>query len=232
MHEFTVYKHKNSANIEPLSIKRDWMDDTYNAHAYHCFPISSANKLGWGISFPKDIVFIWDGTTDTSGSHVKIIQGEEYCYTERGNATISFHTGLVFKTSENLSLLQMPVPNQFIDGVQAFTTLMSTSFFNAELPCAWKITKANTPIIIKANTPIISVFPISLGELQNSSVIIDSMDNLKKSDYDVVEYGNAIDKITSQGKWSDFYRNAVDHNGNKIGKHEIKSLKLNVKEKY
>ena len=228
MHEILVYKKENSANIEQLSVKRDWMDKTWNSHAYHCFPVSLANKLGWGISFPKDIIFIWDGITDTSGSHVKILQGEEYCYTERANATISFHTGLVFKTPENLTLLQMPVPNQFIDGVQAFTTLMSTSFFNGELPCAWKITKANVPIIIKANTPIISVFPLSLGELQNSCVIINDISNLKKSEYDVAEYGKKIDTITSQGKWSDFYRNAVDHNGNKIGIHEVKSLKLNI----
>ena len=117
---------------------------------------------------------------------------------------------------------------EFVISLNCLKNLSWTSFFNGELPCAWKITKANVPIIIKANTPIISVFPLSLGELQNSCVIINDISNLKKSEYDVAEYGKKIDTITSQGKWSDFYRNAVDHNGNKIGIHEVKSLKLNI----
>jgi len=230
MHNIKVYKAYDAANIEQLPVKREWMDKTFEAHAYRCFPVTLTNSLGWGISFPEDITFVWDGISDTSGEHVKILQGKKYCYTERANATISFKTGLTFRTEENITLLQMPVPNMFIDGAQPFTTLISTSFFSGELPCAWRITKPNTPITIKANTPVMSVIPISLGELQNSEMIIDDIKNLPpvipNESYDEVEHLKANKKILEQGKWTNFYRDAVDYKGNKLGNHEVKSIKL------
>jgi hypothetical protein len=42
------------------------------------------------------------------------------------------------------------------------------------------------------------------------------------------EYSKAVQEITSSGSWTNFYRNATDHKGNKIGDHELKSLKLRV----
>lgn len=220
--------NKGYANLSPLQIKRDWMDETYESHAYKCFPVTIANGLGWGLSYPEDISFIWDGVSDTSGSHVKILTGEKYVYTERANATISFKTGIVFKTPNNLSLMQMPVPNQFLDGVQAFTTIISTSFFKGDFPCAWRITKPNIPITIKANTPIIAILPISLSQINNSEMNEKHIDELKINQTFENEYSDAIENLNKQGKWSNFYRDAVDHNGNSLGSHEIKSIKLKL----
>jgi hypothetical protein len=54
----TVYTGGSYANIDQLPLQRDWMDLTFDRHAYHCFPVSLSNRLGWGISYPEDIVFI------------------------------------------------------------------------------------------------------------------------------------------------------------------------------
>jgi hypothetical protein len=235
MHNIKVYKSLGdlSANISQLNPKRDWMDKTFDSHAYKCFPVTLTNTLGWGLSFPEDITFVWDGISDSSASHVKVLSGEKYCSTGRANATISFNTGLIFKTEKDVSLLQMPVPNLFTDGAQAFTTLMSTSFFTGELPCAWKITKPFIPITIKANQPFISVFPISLKKLQNSSVEIDDIKNMTVSNnkYNIKEQQEKIDQIISSGKWTNFYRDAVDYKSNKIGEHEVKSIRLTTQHK-
>lgn len=232
MYKVTAYKNNNSANISQINIKRDWMDNTVDGHAYKCFPVTLANGLGWGLSFPKDISFVWDGISDTSGNHVKILEGEEYCYTERANATISFKTGIVFETDKDVSLLQMPVPNMFIDGAQAFTTIISTSFFKGEFPCALRITKPFTKITIKANEPFISIVPISLTYLQNSLVEIDSYKNIKNN---VVlkeeEHVQIVKEKTNSGKWTNFYRDAVNYKGQKIGEHEVKAIRLHVKNK-
>lgn len=228
MYDITVYKHDNSANIEPLSLKRDWMDNTIDRHAYNCFPVSLSNQMGWGISFPEDITFIWDGISDTSPKHVKVIKGSKYCSTGRANGTISFNTGLVFRTSEDVSMIHMPVPNMFIDGVQAFTTVISTSFFSGEFPCAMKITKHNVPITIPANQPVISVMPMTLGNLNNTSIKTMPVSEMKMADYSGEEYGMEVDRINQSGKWTHFYRNATDHRGNSIGKHELKALRLKV----
>ena len=78
MVKLKAYKTKDlSATILPLSVKRDWMDETWEAHAYKCFPVSLTNQMGWAMSFPEDITFIWDGISDSTPDHVKILAGEK-----------------------------------------------------------------------------------------------------------------------------------------------------------
>jgi hypothetical protein len=231
MYDILVYKNnEDSANISQLSVKRDWMEDTVDAHAYKCFPVTLTNSLGWGISFPEDISFVWDGVSDTYSHHVRVLSGHKYCNLGRANGTISFKTGLVFRTNDKTTLLQMPVPNLFTEEYQSFTTLISTSFFQGELPCALKILKANQIITIKANTPISSIIPISLSDMQGSSISYSGPEILKSSEYGEKDLEMVKEK-TSKGLWTNFYRDAVDPKGNKLGSHEVKSIKLKVIEK-
>lgn len=224
-----VYKKRfYDVDFYPISVKRDWMDSTFEKHAYRCFPVSLANTLGWTFSFPEDISFIWDGDPGSADGHVKVISGDRYVFTNRANATISFSSGLTFRSDSNVSLLLMPVPNQFIDGVHGFTNIISTSVLEAPLPYAWKITKANEVITIPANTPIVSIIPISLKDVQETEV------NLYNEDFEdsfyqkMSDYGRISGEITSTGNWTDFYRNATNHLGEKVGEHELKTLKLKV----
>ena len=228
MYSIDVYKlHNNHANIEQLPIRRDWMDKTFDKHAYNCFPLTLTNGLGWGISFPEDIVFKWDGINDSQSGHVKLIEGHNFAYTERENASISFRIGLMFITDKNLSMLAMPVPNMFIDGITPFTTLISTGFFKGEFPCAARVTKSNEEIILKANTPLISILPISLSELQNSKINIYESSSIPKNYFNnSYEYAMHINELNKKGIWSNFYRNATDHKENSIGKHEVKAIRL------
>jgi hypothetical protein len=222
----------DSANIEPLSGKRQWMDDSQEKHAYRCFPLSLSNQLGWAISFPEDITFMWDGQITTSPDNVKVLQGEKYCSTGRGNATISFNTNLTFRTDSNHSLLSYPAPNHFVDGATPFTTIMSTSFFEGQLPVSWRITRAFHPITIKAGEPIIAVMPISLTDIHGSTLYMKSPDDMKPIHREkpltlegAIEAGN---KAALNGGWTDYYRDAVDYMGNKLGEHEVKSIKLKI----
>lgn len=224
-----VYRRRNTdTEFEALSVKRDWMDQTFDKHAYRCFPVSIANTLGWTFSFPKDISFIWDGISDSGGEHVKVLSGEEYVFTDRANGTISFNSNLTFMTEENVSLLMMPVPNQFIDGVQGFTTIISTSVLTTPIPYAWKITKANEVITIPAHTPIVSIIPIGLSDLQDTEVNL-YVENFSYEHFaKISEYAKVSHEISKKQTWTNFYRDAVDHEGNKQGNHELKSLKLKV----
>lgn len=218
------------ANIDQLPMNRDWMEITGERHAYHCFPISLSNRLGWGISFPEDITFIWDGLPDLNAERVKIIKGHKYANVNRANHTISFETGLKFTADENVSLLTMPVPNQFIRGAQCFTTIVSTSVLPGSLPIAWMITEPNIEITIPANTPIAAVLPVSLNDIQSNELVISK--NGIRSDFDqsMKARGDAAQARNSVGDWSHFYRDAVDHLGNPFGKHETKKIVMKVTE--
>lgn len=235
MINFEVYKDDGPvANIEPLSAKRDWMEATFDKHAYRCLPVTLTNQLGWAISFPEDITFMWDGQISTSGEHVKVLAGEKYIQTGRGQATVSFETGLVFRTPENYSLLTYNVPNMFMEGVAPYTTIISSSFFEGPLPVAWKVTKPFVPITIKAGQPIAAVFPISLTEIQGSTLTVKNIKDLvrvkREINLDLDEAVKSAADAAANGGWTDYYRNAIDYMGNKLGKHETKSLKLLVKD--
>ena len=235
MIDFEVYKDDGPvANIEPLSAKRDWMEATFDKHAYRCLPVTLTNQLGWAISFPEDITFMWDGQISTSGDHVKVLAGEKYIQTGRGQATVSFETGLVFRTPENYSLLTYNVPNMFMEGVSPYTTIISSSFFEGPLPVAWKITKPFVPITIKANQPVAAVFPISLTDIQGSTLTIKDIKDLIRVKRDIpLDLDEAVKSASdaaANGGWTDYYRNAIDYMGNKLGRHETKSLKLLVKD--
>jgi hypothetical protein len=219
----------NGAIINQSPVKRDWMDNTHDKHAYQCFPLSLTNSLGWSISYPKDISFVLESKAGNPKGMVTVLEGHEFCSNSRMNSTISFKTGINISTDENVTCLIMPVPNQFIDGAQCFTTLLSTSFFNNDLPIVWMVTKMDQIITIKAGAPVASIIPVSLSEINNSEITIKPMKE-KVDLFNGKEYFEATKKITSLGKWTNFYRNATDHLGNKIGIHEAKSLRFKVNE--
>ncbi len=233
MKDIAVYRlGSSSANIDQLPLKRDWMDLTFDRHAYQCFPVSLANRLGWYVSFPEDISFIWDGINDSTSGHVSILSGEKYVHPNRGNRTISFNTGIYFSSKKNVSLLTMPVPNQFIEGTQCFTTLLSTSVLENDFPIAWIVNKPNEVITIPANTPIAAILPISLNDVQSYSLnVIDGIPELwKSSEWSkrMSDRAKASEAKNSVGDWTHYYRDAVDHNGDIVGEHEAKKIIMKV----
>ena len=222
MPEISIFKrYPETAEIDQLPVQRDWMNDTPEKHAYHCFPLTLTNGLGWGISFKEDIVFVWDGIIDTTPGHVKVIKGQKYCHGLRGNATLSFNTGFQVKTDENTTTLVMPVPNLFNEYAQCFTTLISTSFYKSELPVAWRITKPNTEITITAGTPVAAIIPISLNKIQDYEVKIYDKKRTLQEEESMKEYYAKVQEFSEQGQFSNLYRDGFPNE-----KHESKSIKL------
>ncbi len=230
MIKITVEKmYGNSFVISPMSIKRDWMDATSENHAYRCFPVTQANVVGWSISCSEDIVFTWDGINDQTQEHVKIISAPEGSYTGRGQSSISLNTGLVFRTEKDVSILTINPVNYFNEDFETMSNLISTSFYDNPLPLAIKARKANKEITIKAGTPVATIIPISLTNLNNSTIDIFEYKDLDRSRINAnISYGEAAQVVNSSGKWTDWYRDGVDENGKILGYHETKTLKLYV----
>jgi hypothetical protein len=216
--------------ISPMSIKRDWMDDTSENHAYRCFPVTQANVVGYSLSCKKDIEFIWDGINDQTGDRV-IISSPEGAYSGRGQSSISLNTGLVFKTDENVSIFTINPVNYFSDEFETMSSIISTSFYDNPLPLAIKAKSANKKVIIKAGTPVATIIPISLTQLNNTSIsIVDYKDEDRKRVEANISYGEAAQVINSSGGWTDWYRNAVNEKQESLGSHEVKTLKLIVED--
>ena len=76
-----------------------------------------------------------------------------------------------------------------------------------------------------------AVIPISLTNLQNTELHIKPRNDIPISYYqDYIGYNEVIGHINQSGKWSDFYRDAVNHEGKTIGEHEVKLIRLKVME--
>jgi hypothetical protein len=216
-------------DIAPMSIKRDWMDVTSEGHAYRCFPVTQSNVIGWSLSCAEDIEFVWDGINDQTSDHIKIIKAPEGSYSGRGQSSISFHTGLIFKTEKDVSLFTINPVNYFSNDFETMSNVISTSFHDNPLPLAIKAKKSNEKITIKAGTPLATIIPISLSFLNNSSIqIFDYKDEDRKREESKRSYGEASQVINSSGKWTDWYRDAVNEKGETLGEHEVRVLKLSV----
>jgi hypothetical protein len=218
-------------DIQPMSIKRDWMDATAENHAYRCFPVTQANVVGWSLSCSQDIEFIWDGVTDATPEHVQIFSPEG-AYSGRGQSSISLNTGLVFKTDEETSLLTINPVNYFSEYFETMSSMISTSFYGNPLPLSIRAKKANEKVVIKAGTPLATIIPISLTNLNNSTIeIFDYKDENGLRDKANRSYGEATQALITTGKWTDWYRDAVNEKQESLGNHEVKVLKLEVIDK-
>lgn len=217
-------------NVEQMSIKRDWMDVTSEKHAYRCFPVTQANVIGWSISCEEDIEFFWDGINDQTGDHVKIFNPES-AYSGRGQSSISLSTGLIFRTDQNISMLTINPVNYFNNEFETMSNLVSTSFYDNPLPLALKAKKANEKTVIKAGTPIATIIPISLTELNNTTIeMFDYKDDDRSRHNANMAYGQAAQEVNSSGQWTDWYRDAVNEKNESLGFHEVKALRLYVKD--
>jgi hypothetical protein len=217
--------------ITPASIKRDWMDATSDRHAYRCFPVTQANMIGWNLFLEKDLKFIWNGINDTSSNNVTVTEGSEFCHTGRGQSTVSLNTGLIFRTDVNVSMLTINPVNYFNDDFETMSSLISTSFYDKDYPLAIKAKRSNEEVVIKSGTPIATIIPISLTSLDNTSIeMYDYVDlgNVRREKN--ASYGEASQQMNMKGEWTDWYRNAVDENNQPLGTHEVKALKLSVKD--
>lgn len=224
MHNLNAYKGNpniSSAKIKQLDIKRDWM----SLGTYHCYPLTVANTIGYGIYFDEDISFSWDGDIHNPA---KAIKGGEHIWSGRPEGTVSFDTNLIFQSTGDTSLLTMPVPNQFIEGASVVGALISTSFFTGTFPVVWKLEKAGE-YFVPAGTNIACIVPISMKELNNSN--INYLDEVYPS-YRVhndSEYVDAIhNHVDQNGQQPKLYKKGIDHHGNKIGEHEIDRLVMRV----
>lgn len=222
--------HGSIFDIKPMSIKRDWMDNTSENHAYRCFPVTQANVIGWNLFCTEDIVFTWDGINDQTDQHVKIYNPES-AYSGRGQSSISLSTGLIFRTEQDVSIWTINPVNYFNNDFETMSNLMTTSFYDNPLPLAIKAKKANEVTTIKAGTPIATIIPISLTNLNNSFIeIIDYKDDDRSRHNANMSYGEAAQVINTSGQWTDWYRDAVNEKGESLGQHEVKALRLLVKD--
>lgn len=182
-----------------------------------CQPISTAGLHGWEFVLKHDVSFIWDGISDSSGEHVKILEGalaeEGSPFVDSGtaNATIAFQLNMIIETDPDHYLWLMGSPNHFIDGVQPMNAILQTDWYHFNsIQFCWKITKANEKITIPAGTPFLFIMNYPKNLLESTKFTI-----TEPSDEDFARM-EAYNKLRS-----DFYENSEDWKWHQMYKHGI-----------
>ncbi len=219
-----------TANINPQLVTRDWINQPKEQMSgpMQCFPLTLSNKFGFAVSFPDDIV------VERDDKGLKVLSGKQYFY-ERAKDVFGLDTNLSIVTKENLSLLVMPAPNQFIHGLQTFTAFLATSWWTGELQIVIRVTDEGKFTIPK-NTPVASIVPIDLRQFQDVGLDFYTEPfgygpGDGKTDYHrTTVYSEASYNRAHSERGISFYQRAVNHLGKKIGEHQVKKFNFTVNE--
>lgn len=182
--------------VRPSSVKREFLDNTYKAHGYHCQPMTTANMHGWEFILPQDVELIWDGISDTSSDHVKILTGQflpngsALVDTATANGTITFNLNAVIETDKDHYCLLMGPPNHFVEGAAPMSALIRSDWYqHTPLQFCWKLTVANTKIVFKAGTPFLFLINYPKNLLEQTQLKIRQINN--EEGFAIEEYAKA-----------------------------------------
>lgn len=211
--------HQNAPLVQQSRIRRDWMDDTYNKHAYQCLPMTVANVSGWELVLDEDLVVIWEG----GNTIVKVLSGGTQKDRQVAHPSmigiISLSTGWAINTEEGYATWVTGSPNYFIDGAVPLAATIPSSWWPDEVQMNWKITKVNEPVTFPAGTPycFFTIYPENLLESVEFEVgnIWDKPDLIKSR----VKYSDVKMKNQEENPWTwtKGIKTGLDGDGNKIG---------------
>jgi len=220
--------HNNSVQIKQSRLKRDWMDKTYNKHAYQCTPVTTANVSGWEMILPEELVVIWDG----GPSPARIISGgvhNDFKFAHSNiHGMISFYTGWAINTEEGYSLWTTGSPNYYVDGASSLTATIPSSWWPDEVQTHWVIHKVNEPVVFPKGSPYLffTIYPTDLLPSVEFEVV-NRWDNKELEESRMRYYD--LKTQTSKDKpwtWIKGIKTGLDADGNKIGPKFKGMLKL------
>ena len=220
MSKFTLLKtSQNPPVVSQSRVKRDWMDATYNKHAYQCLPMTYANVYGWELQLQQEVVVEWDGTNTPpkilSGGAI----GDQVIATASIIGMISFRTGYSFKTDEPYSTWIGGAPNFFVSGAEPLSAIIPSSWWPDPFEMNWKINKINEPVVFNAGMPFMFFNIFDHTVLEDVTIETESFWNDPELVASRQKYGDMKTKnqIENPWTWTKGIRTGVDAEGNRIG---------------
>jgi hypothetical protein len=135
----------NPPRLVPGEPDRPWMDAFGGRTPYRCLPLTMANTTGWQILCPFGFTAEWNGgdaTTDIAiipdrpGQETAAFVMSHFAY-----ATLTFHTGYLFRTPPGWALAVSGPPNHIKHGIQALDGLVETDWLPFPFTMNWLFTR-------------------------------------------------------------------------------------------
>lgn len=205
-------------------IKRDWMDNTYNKHAYQCLPMTYANVYGWELQLEQDVVVQWDGgntsPTIISGEKIQTNLGANKLIVHSSIiGMISFSTQYAFRTEQNYDIWIGGSPNYMVDGAKPLSAIIPSSWWPDEFQMNWMITKIGEPVTFEAGMPFMFFTLFDNRVLEETTFEVSSLWDDKELVEQRSKYGamKAKNNTENPWTWTKGIRTGLDADGNRIG---------------
>jgi hypothetical protein len=168
--KITQYRIYNPLPISIPNKKRKWMDETHDAFAYRCLPLTVANGYGWTVNIPFSFSAIWNGGRNLSDISIKLNSNSPYnqhiVTSHFGSGVITFSLGFLIQTEENHNLYVKGPANNPKRGITALEGIVETDWLPFTFTMNWKITEENYEVKFEEGEPICTFFPIERGYLE------------------------------------------------------------------
>lgn len=210
---------QNPPEIRQSRIKREWMDNTYNKHAYQCLPMTYANVYGWELVLQQKVVVLWDGGNTVP----KVIEGATFNGRQIVHSSIigmvSFSTGWAFGTEEGYETWIGGSPNYMVDGAKPLSAIIPSSWWPDEFQMNWMIDKVGEPVVFEEGMPFMFFTMFDSRVLENVEFEVKTL----WDDAELVKarqkYGDMKMKNNHENPWTwtKGIRTGLDADGNRIG---------------
>lgn len=213
-----VRTHQLAPEIRQGSVRRDWMDATYNKHAYRCLPLTEANTGGWEVILQQDLVVIWDG----GNSVPRIISGDVYDTRTIANCNkigmVDFHVGWSVMPPEGYDVWLSGPPNYFVDGAVPLTANIPF-WWPDEESFVWKITKVGEPVVFPKGMPFVFFQIYDRSTMPGIEFEVHNLwDNQELSDQRMAYSTAKINKLRAEPwSWMNGIRTGLNEKGERIG---------------
>lgn len=191
---------KSQFKVEPLPMKRSWMNKVVGTNAYQCVPLNIANQYGWMVLNPTEFCAQWDG-----GEFKESLQVHYHDYPETNYAQSHLHNGtltvvpdFIIKTPKGISTLIGGVPNYPIPRVTPLQAVVETDW----LPFTFTYNfKFNLPgeVIFKKGDPLFAFYPFKRGEIDKYEITMKPISSDKDFSDEYFTYRDSRDKIIENG---------------------------------
>jgi len=138
-------------DIRPARNDRSWMNQTPDAYAYRCLPLSIANGHAWEVRCPVTCEAEWNGGSNKDDIQITFEEGTDsfvgkktstFVESHFGSGILTFNVGVVLRTDPGYDLWVTGPVNDFKDGIQALSAIIETYWMPFIFTMNWKFTRA------------------------------------------------------------------------------------------
>jgi Family of unknown function (DUF6065) len=222
-------------------VRRQWMDDTPNAFAYRCLPLTIANQLGWHITCPVGFTAFWRGspapghidfTFDRDPGLWKTLINDQF-----GQGIITWNTPFLVRTKPVGTRLLVTGPaNYFRPFAHPLMAVIETDWLTASFTMNYKLSAACESVRFEAGEPLMQLIPMGgnvYADLENAKVTYQRLVDDPQMQQKYVDWSNGRRefhqaKAAGQVKpddWQRDYFRGRDIQGNAAPTHHATKLK-------